>query len=170
MYVEYRKSKEIHKSVRKALDLVVVLNDVQYAKNVAEAFQIAGSFKISKLILTGSTVTPPFGNDLQKASLFEEKKIAFEYQDDINICLAKLNSSDYRIWTYSLNDKSQSIVNLCKNVPAKLAIIFGNETNGLSKLVIEKSDSQFFIPTNLHRCYLTTNLALAITINTIFLN
>ena len=47
-------------------DVVVVLENIQYAKNVANIFRTSESAGVKKIYLTGISHHPPFGKDLKK--------------------------------------------------------------------------------------------------------
>jgi len=55
-------------------EIILVLENIQYAKNVANLFRTAESAGVSKVILSGISKQPPFGNDLVKVSRNAEKK------------------------------------------------------------------------------------------------
>ena len=46
----------------------LILENIQYAKNVANMFRPAESAGVEKIYLTGISKCPPFGKDLQKVS------------------------------------------------------------------------------------------------------
>src|SRR3990167_9666925 len=115
---------------RPELDIVIILENLQYARNVAEIFRIADALKVSEIILTGISKSPPFGKDLQKVSRAKEKSVKWQKSDitgkTINIYLKK----GYEILALELTDTAISVFdyNLPRN--KKIVLLVGNEVYG----------------------------------------
>ena len=74
----YRKNmRQLHKKEVKKLkvslpspskDVVLILENIEYARNVASIFRTADATGVKKIYLTSSSAKPPFGKDLEKIS------------------------------------------------------------------------------------------------------
>ena len=78
-------------------DIMLVLENIQYAKNVANIFRSAESAGVKKIYLTGISRKPPFGKGLRKVSRGSETKVAYEYVTDTLEILPKLKEENYHI-------------------------------------------------------------------------
>lgn len=63
---------------------------------------------------------------------------------DINLCYSKLREKGFTILTTKINTESKSIYDL--DFQQKIALVFGNERNGLSDEAYNNSDGNFNIP------------------------
>jgi tRNA G18 (ribose-2'-O)-methylase SpoU len=168
MYIPITVKKEIKKMSQTKLDIILVLDNVNYVRNVAEIFQLAEAFRIRKIIISGNSACPPFGKDLQKASLKAERRVEWEKTTELESTLSKLKSRNYQLYALSFNEEAQSIYNIDLKLN-KIALIMGNETNGLAKSILAKADKQVLVPSNLGPSYLNLNLNLAVILNTLFI-
>lgn len=134
----------LRKNKLPAKDIVLVLDSLQYAKNVAQLFRIADAMAVRTIYLTGATTTPPFGKDLRKVSRSKEDKIVWKYYQDPTEIINSLKSRGYRVTALEITDESASIYNY--KTPDKLALVVGSEAHGVSPKVLEKCSDSIFIP------------------------
>jgi TrmH family RNA methyltransferase len=167
MYITISTKKEIKKNSQHDLDIIILLDNVQYSRNVAEIFQVAEAYRVRKIYLTGSSAHPPFGKDLQKASLISERKVEFEKKEQASEVIKKYKAKGYNICAYSFLDNSLNL-NDIKFKSDKIMLVFGNETNGLSKEIQMMAHNQFYIPNAHDNSFLNLNIATTITLNTLF--
>lgn len=169
MYVTYRKKKQINKdSFNPNLELTLILYNTQYARNVAEIFQIAKAFRIKECIICGDSAKPPFGKDLSKASQSEEFHVNWSESNDIFKTLEDLKRKSFKLIAIDSGDESKSIFDT--NIPyKKIALLIGNESTGLSREIVAKLDNTFYIPNYLNSGMLSSNLATAIMLSMIFI-
>ncbi|MFQ5493495.1 MAG: TrmH family RNA methyltransferase [Candidatus Dojkabacteria bacterium] len=139
--------KRKQKNQKHGLDLVIVLENVQYATNVANIFRIADAVKVSKMILTGVTRTPPFGKDLAKTSRHKEKNVAWEKHPTTGKVIERLKRSGYKIVALEITDESLPVGKYVKSERAKkIAVVLGSEVHGVSKNTLLDSDVSVHIP------------------------
>ena len=62
---------------KRSHDIILILENIQYAKNVANIFRTAESAGVSKIFLTGISQRPPLGKGLKKGSRNSENKINY---------------------------------------------------------------------------------------------
>ena len=170
MYITYKKKKQVNKETFiNDFEIVLILHNTQYPKNVAEIFQLAKSFRVKEIFITGNSAHPPFGTDLSKASQSEEKKVHWSNHPDVFELISDLKKKKYRLISLDYSEESKSAFTKSLN-QNKLAIIIGNESTGLSRDLISKLDETFYIPSNLNSGVLSTNLSTAILLSMIFIN
>lgn len=156
-----RKHREFKKPRR---EVIILLEDIQYARNVASLFRTADAAGVKKIYLTGSSKTPPFGKDLQKASRKKERSVAWEYKETTGKAIKYLKSKDYKIVCLEVTEKAIPVSELKSryNTKDKICLIAGNEVNGIRKTTLEKSDLEIFIPLKGKGASLNVSVAVAV--------
>lgn len=129
------------------LDLVVVLENIQYARNVAEVFRISDAAKVSKIIMTGISQQPPFGKDLQKVSRSKERSIPHEYYESTGDAINRLKKKGYKVVALELAEDATELPEFCAaEIPNKLAVLVGNEGYGVTKTTLKSVDEKVMLP------------------------
>jgi tRNA G18 (ribose-2'-O)-methylase SpoU len=126
-------------------EIEILLDNVQYARNVAEFFRIADAAGVKALAMHGITPTPPFGNDLQKVSRKKEFRVKWEKIASLDKYFNKKIKEGYEILALELTDESINIAEADKLGP-KIVLICGNEVNGISKEVLKYASKSIMIP------------------------
>lgn len=128
---------------RKA-DIVIILENIQYARNVAEMFRIADALGIGTMYLTGISHQPPFGKDLKKVSRSKETKVNWIRKEHTGEVITELRKKGYRIAALEITDESKNLYTY--QPTGKIAIIVGNESYGVIQTTLDKCDEAIFIP------------------------
>ena len=129
---------------RHGKDIVLILENIQYARNVASMFRTADAIQISKIYLTGISHTPPFGKDLVKASRSKEKSVQWEYQDNSGKIINKLKRQGYQIIGLEITDEAVDYRDF--SYSDKICLVLGNGTYGIVKNTLAKLDHAIFLP------------------------
>jgi len=129
-------------------DIVLVLENIQYAKNVANIFRTAESAGVKKVYLTGISHKPPFGKDLKKVSRNAENKVRYEYFDKTLEILPTLKEEGYHIVAIEITDSNILLPELKKYLSDKRKVCFvaGNEDSGVNRTTLEQCDIAVTIP------------------------
>ena len=125
-------------------DIVLIMENIQYARNVASLFRTADACKVSKIILVGISHKPPFGKDLKKVSRNKETSVQWEYQENSGKAINKMKDQGYEIIGLEITDESIDYREY--KFPNKLCLVVGNETYGIVKNTIARLDKAIFIP------------------------
>jgi tRNA G18 (ribose-2'-O)-methylase SpoU len=170
MHIILPVKKEVRRSSQTKLDLILILDNVQYARNVAEIFQLAESFRIREIVISGTNpAIPPFGKDLQKASLGSEKVVKWEKTENLPATIKRYRARGYQLLAYSFAEKAKPVGDLVlKN--NKVILLVGNETNGLSQELLGLAQQQFYVPTAHRNGFLNLNLSVAIILSNLFVS
>jgi len=128
---------------------VLILPNIRSAINVGAMFRTADAVGINKIYLTGYTPRPTdkFGRiqkDIAKSALGAETWIPWEYEEDLNKILKKLKKDKFQIVAVE-QDKNSTDYRKVK-VGDSVAVIMGEEVNGLDKKILEKCDVIAEIP------------------------
>lgn len=129
-------------------DIVLILENIQYAKNVANIFRTAESAGVKKIYLTGISQKPPFGKDLKKVSRNAENKVKYEYFDKTLEILPVLKEESYHIIAIELTDNNILLPDLKNYLEDKRKVCFvaGNEDSGVNRTTLEQCDVAVTIP------------------------
>lgn len=128
---------------------VLILENLRSVENTASIFRTADGFKVSKIILIGTTPAPldRFGRkrqDFAKVSLGAEEIIDWEYKKEIKPVIDNLKEEGFRIIALEQTPDAKDLKSLTKS--DTFAIIVGNEVTGVSKDALGASDIIAEIP------------------------
>ena len=138
-----RISIEEFKNSRKT-PITIVLDNVRSSLNVGSVFRTADAFLIEKIILCGITPTPP-NKDIRKSALGSTNSVDWEYEDNTIDAVLKLKKNNYSIIGVEQVKESIMLDNF-KISEDQIAIIFGNEVDGVMNEVINLCDKVIEIP------------------------
>ncbi len=139
-----RKSVEGFKSADKA-PITVILDNVRSMHNVGSVFRTADAFLIEHIILCGYTPKPPH-RDIQKTALGATETVHWTYQENTIAALSALKSNGYTIIGVEQAEGSQMLQNFTISPNQKIALIFGNEVDGVSDEALELCSQCIEIP------------------------
>ena len=127
------------KSIKKT-PLIIILDNIRSLNNIGSIFRTSDAFLIEKIYLCGITATPP-NRKITKTAIGSTESVEWEYINNINNLVENLISQEVKIWSVEQAVKSSKLKDL-KSIDAdkKHALIFGNEIDGVSQEVINKSD------------------------------
>lgn len=127
-------------------EIVLVLPDIRSLHNVGSFFRTADAFGVSKIYLTGITGTPDSlrGNKIEKTSLGAEKFIPWEYSEKVSDILISLKARGFQIAALEQSKKSKVLGKY--KLKNKVALVVGNEVEGLDKSILKNSDIILEIP------------------------
>ena len=126
------------KSIKKT-PLIIILDNIRSLNNIGSIFRTSDAFLIEKIYLCGITATPP-NRKITKTAIGSTETVEWEYINDINNLVENLIIQEVKIWSVEQAVKSSKLEDL-KSIDAdkKHALIFGNEIDGVSQEVINKS-------------------------------
>lgn len=130
---------------------VVVLDNIRSTFNVGSIFRTADCLGVSKIYLCGITPAPQdrFGRaraDIAKVSLGAEKTIAWEQSSDTAELIKKLKKEGFKIISVEQDARSVDYRELKIKNTENIALVMGNEVNGVSPEVLKCSDIIAEIP------------------------
>lgn len=123
---------------------MVVLDNVRSHLNVGSIFRTADAYRVSKIYLCGITGTPPH-RDIQKTALGATDTVKWEYIQQTEDAVSKLKSEGYCIASVE-QVESACMLDDFKTNNEKIALVFGNEVEGVSQHIINTSDFIIEIP------------------------
>jgi 23S rRNA (guanosine2251-2'-O)-methyltransferase len=123
-------------------NIIVILNNIRSSENVGAIFRTCDATGVSKIILCGYTPAPVdrFGREnrgLTKASLGAEKSMEWEKGKSFKGASLKVKKLGFKIVGI---EQSENSINYKKIKAKNIALVFGNEVEGLSKSDLKLCD------------------------------
>ncbi len=136
-------------------EIIVIAHNIRSTYNVGSIFRTCDGFGVKKLILSGYTPYPSVLKDsrlphivskltdqIKKTALGAEKTVAFEYQDKPNLELLK--TAGFTV--VGLEQDTRSISLKDYQPPQKIALLLGEEVNGIESDLRDQCDALVEIP------------------------
>lgn len=134
-----RMSPEEFKEAEK-IPVTVVLDNVRSMHNVGSVFRTADAFLMDSIWLCGFTPQPPH-RDIHKTALGATETVAWQYRKDAEQLVKELKADGYRIISIEQVTGSIPLHHFEWTGKQKLALIFGNEVEGVQQSLIDLSDA-----------------------------
>lgn len=138
-------------------DLVVVAHNIRSTHNIGSLMRTCEGFGVKKLYLSGYTPYPQAGEDdrlphvvrklnqqISKTALGAEKSVTWQNVKDINQLLDELKSSGYKVIALEQTDKSIELNKF--KPPSKVALLLGEEVDGVDQELLKACDAAVEIP------------------------
>ena len=139
-----RVSEEEFKTQEK-FPVIVILNDIRSLNNIGSFFRTADAFNIEKLFLCGITANPPH-RDIHKTALGATDSVVWEHRNSIIQLIDELKSENILIASIEQAENTTFLHQIDQIPKQKIALIFGNEVDGVDQEAIDASDYIIEIP------------------------
>lgn len=132
-------------ALREKLPVMVVLDNVRSLHNVGAVFRTVDSLGLQGVVLGGITGTPPHP-ELKKTALGAERNVEWRHVDDtLSECL-KLRGKGWKIAVLEQAHDSIPLQDFCMLPGEKVAIVAGNEVDGVDQNIVSMADVVIEIP------------------------
>lgn len=123
--------------------LTVVFENVHDPHNVSAVIRSCDAVGVAEAhgIYSGRQVFPELG---EKSSASARKWVDVHLHQNVDDCYANLRSRGFRIFTTHMSSDAVSLHDLDLTQP--VALVFGNEKQGVTQEAREKADGNFLIP------------------------
>lgn len=145
------------------LPLTVVLDNVRSLNNIGSVFRTSDAFRVEHIALCGITATPPH-REIHKTALGAEESVAWSYHEDSVECVRGLKEKGYKVYAVELAHDSLKLGTDEVATDKPVAIVFGNEIDGVQEEVMELCDGYLEIPQSGTKHSLNVSCAAAIAI------
>jgi 23S rRNA (guanosine2251-2'-O)-methyltransferase len=139
-----RKSVEEFKRSEK-IPIIVVLDNIRSMHNVGSVFRTADAFLLQGIYLCGYTPQPPH-RDIHKTALGATETVEWKYVAQGVDVIQSLKAEGYKIFAVEQVKGSIALQDFVFEQDAKLAVIFGNEVNGVGEALLGYCDGCIEIP------------------------
>lgn len=127
------------------LPLTVVLDNVRSQNNIGSVFRTADAFRVEHIALCGICSTPPH-REIHKTALGAEESVAWSYHEDTVACVRELKQQGYRVYAVELAHDSLKLDQDAVATDKPIALVLGNEIEGVQEEVISLCDGCLEIP------------------------
>jgi len=123
---------------------IVILPNIRSCHNVGAIFRTADAFAIDKLFLVGYTAHPP-KIQIDKVALGAETWVPWEGREELLPLLEELKAEGYHLLALEKNDTSIDLNDFYFE-KEKLALVLGNEVDGVDEETLKLVDDVVHIP------------------------
>jgi tRNA G18 (ribose-2'-O)-methylase SpoU len=127
------------------LPVIVILDNIRSQNNIGSVFRTADAFRLEGVFLCGITATPPH-REIQKTALGATESVEWQYFDTTDEAIRLLKTLGYTIMGVEQTEGSTFLHDFYPVAGEKLAIIFGNEVNGIDEQVLKQVSGCIEIP------------------------
>lgn len=125
-------------------ELHIIAHNIRSAENVGSLFRTCDSLGVAKLWLTGYTPDPDHPK-VKKTALGAEQSVATEKLIDVMELIARLKSDGFRLAGLELDDRAVEL-DAYRPPSAKIALLLGNEVEGMPSYLRDLCDDLVSIP------------------------
>jgi len=125
--------------------IIVVLDNIRSMHNVGSVFRTADAFLIEAICLCGYTPQPPH-RDIHKTALGATETVDWLYYENTKAAIEDLIQRDYKIFAVEQAVGSISLENFDWQPSNKLAVVMGNEVEGVDADLLPLCDGCIEIP------------------------
>lgn len=126
-----------------AKEFYVICDNIRSLENIGSIFRTSDALGVSRIFLCGISGRPPH-HKISKTALGAEETIPFEYYRQISRLIDKLKKEKVQLVALEQDKKAVAYDKFKPEFP--LALIVGNEVQGVSKRILKKVDKIIFLP------------------------
>ncbi|GAA0876656.1 RNA methyltransferase [Wandonia haliotis] len=125
--------------------VILVLDNIRSLNNVGTFFRTGDAFNVQKIFLCGITAKPPH-RDIHKTALGATETVEWEYAQSTVDTIHQLKSEGVRTLVLEQTEQTTMLQTLEWNGKEPVALIFGNEVDGVQQEVVDCCDEVVEIP------------------------
>lgn len=122
-----------------------ILDDVRSRHNVGSLFRTADAFGLEGITLCGFTPLPPH-REIEKTALGATLSVPWVHVSDTVEAVRQLQQQGYRVFAVEQTQQARDLASLTIDANDRIALVLGNELEGVSDAVIEACDGALVIP------------------------
>jgi tRNA G18 (ribose-2'-O)-methylase SpoU len=125
--------------------VIVVLDNIRSMHNVGSVFRTSDAFLVEAIFLCGYTPQPPH-RDINKTALGATETVDWLHFPSTADGVKQLRDKSYKIFAIEQTAGSVSLDNFVTTPDEKVAVVFGNEVEGVATDVLQLCDGSIEIP------------------------
>lgn len=125
--------------------LIIIADNVRSMHNVGSIFRTSDAFLVEKIYLCGITPTPPH-REIQKTALGATESVDWQYAENTLDVVNQLKKEGWTILALEQTTNSVMLDELKVEKGEKIAIVLGNEVDGVNQEVINLCHKAVEIP------------------------
>jgi len=127
------------------IPVMIVLDNIRSLNNIGSVFRTADAFRLTGICLCGITAVPPH-REIHKTALGATESVAWSHYTTTLDAISLLRLEGYHIIAVEQAEGSTPLNRYFPEPDRKLAILFGNEVNGVEEEALKQSDGCIEIP------------------------
>jgi tRNA G18 (ribose-2'-O)-methylase SpoU len=131
--------------IAKKNPIYLILDNIRSAQNVGAMFRTMDAFRCAGIFLCGITATPPH-REINKTALGATETVDWEYFSSVEEGIKKLQALKIPVFAVEQVKDAFSLPDLKVTQEAGIALILGNEVEGVSQRAIDLADGAVEIP------------------------
>ena len=125
--------------------IIIVLDNIRSLNNIGSVFRTADCFRLEKIYLCGITAQPPH-RDIQKTAIGATQSVEWEHVESSLELVKQLKSEGWTTLAIEQTENAVMLNDFEVEPNQKLAVIMGNEVDGVDQSVIDLCDLCIEIP------------------------
>jgi tRNA G18 (ribose-2'-O)-methylase SpoU len=125
--------------------IIVVMDNIRSMHNVGSVFRTGDAFLIEAIFLCGYTAQPPH-RDIHKTALGATETVDWIYFEKTLDAVLELKSKGYKVYGIEQVEGSIMLDQFSYDKKEKIALVFGNEVEGVNDEVLKICDGCIEIP------------------------
>lgn len=125
--------------------IIVILDNIRSMHNVGSVFRTADAFLLEGIYLCGYTPKPPH-RDINKTALGATESVTWKYFPATTQAIQLLKEENYKVYAVEQAENSIFLQNIPSINTDKIAVIFGNEVEGVGNEALLLCDGAIEIP------------------------
>ena len=127
------------------MPVIVVLDNIRSMHNVGSVFRTADAFLVRGIYLCGYTPQPPH-RDIHKTALGATETVDWRYFGSTVEAVLALRAAGYAVFAVEQTAESVALQVFCGGHTGPLAVVFGNEVEGVGEEALALCDGAIEIP------------------------
>ena len=123
----------------------MVTDNVRSMHNIGSIFRTADAFLVEEIVLGGISGTPPHP-EITKTALGAENTVKWRHVEDTLAEIDKLQKEGVKICVLEQVNGSIPLQEFKRRPGERLALVVGNEVEGVSQQIVDKADYVLEIP------------------------
>jgi tRNA G18 (ribose-2'-O)-methylase SpoU len=130
---------------RKLHPITILIDNVLDTYNIGSIFRLADAISAKEVVICGASETPP-NSRIKKASINTWQWVNWRHEDSAAEAIRKLKiqSPKLRVYVVEQDPRSKQFQEVSYELPC--AVVVGNETNGVTKDVLDLADEIVVLP------------------------
>lgn len=123
----------------------IVLDDVRSRHNVGSIFRTADALGAEGIVLCGFTPVPPH-REIEKTALGATATVPWEHAKNALAAIQHLRAEGYHVLVVEQTLQAVALADLGRSLEGPVAVVFGNELQGVSDPVVQACDACVRVP------------------------
>jgi len=123
--------------------IYAILENIRSLYNVGAIFRTSDAASVKKLFLCGITPCPP-RPEISKTALGAEESVDWEYEEEASSVISSMKKKGICVVGVEITPDAENYFDADISFPA--CFVFGHETLGVSKEILDMCDKKVFVP------------------------